>query len=357
MKKTALITGISGMDGSHLADFLLEKGYEVFGMERRSSYINNVNTAHLEGKITILNGDMTDQNSLLRCLKESKPDEVYNLAAQSFVGESWNTPEQTSNVTGLGVLRILEAIREFNPDIKFYQASSSEMFGRMVENPANENTPFYPRSPYGVSKLYGHWITKNYRESYDMFACSGILFNHESERRGEHFVTRKITKWIGEFMGWLDRSGLDESQLTRTKESDELIYASGHQDSYRKLRLGNLKAKRDWGHAEDYVEAMWLMLQQDEPDDYVVATGETYSVADFLDASFRAVGIEDWSNLVYIDPEFYRPAEVDYLLGIPTKAEDKLGWERKISFSDLAERMVKFDVEETRLQRSGLQAV
>ena len=196
MKKIALITGISGMDGSHLADFLLSKNYIVYGMERRSSHINNINTSHLDGNITILNGDMTDQNSLFRCLKESNPDEVYNLAAQSFVGESWNTPEQTSNVTGLGVLRILEAIREFNPKIKFYQASSSEMFGRMVENPANENTPFYPRSPYGVSKLYGHWITKNYRESYNMFACSGILFNHESERRGIEFVTRKISDGV-----------------------------------------------------------------------------------------------------------------------------------------------------------------
>ena len=269
--------------------------------------------------------------------------------------------------------------------MRFYQASSSEMFGKnytvsdvlnlenvmgtvVVDNPCSngtlgckkyqdENTPFVPQSPYAIAKLAAHHLVRNYRDSYGIHGSCGILFNHESERRGEHFVTRKITKWIGEFMGWLDRSGLDESQLTRTKENDELIYASGHQDSYRKLRLGNLKAKRDWGHAEDYVEAMWLMLQQDEPDDYVVATGETYSVEDFLDAAFGAVGIEDWSNLVYIDPKFYRPAEVDYLLGIPAKAEDKLGWERKISFSDLAERMVKFDVEETKLRRSGVQAV
>lgn len=317
MKKTALITGISGMDGSHLADFLLEKGYEVFGMERRSSYINNVNTAHLEGKITILNGDMTDQNSLLRCLKESKPDEVYNLAAQSFVGESWNTPEQTSNVTGLGVLRILEAIREFNPDIKFYQASSSEMFGRMVENPANENTPFYPRSPYGVSKLYGHWITKNYRESYDMFACSGILFNHESERRGIEFVTRKISDGVARIVHGL------ETHIT----------------------LGNLEAKRDWGYAPDYVEAMWMMLQQPKADDYVVATGETHSIRDFLDVAFNFVGIDNWAQYIKQDPRFMRPAEVDVLRGDYAKAELDMDWKPKTNFTQLVEKMVKNDIE------------
>ena len=317
MKKTALITGISGMDGSHLADFLLEKGYEVFGMERRSSYINNVNTAHLEGKITILNGDMTDQNSLLRCLKESKPDEVYNLAAQSFVGESWNTPEQTSNVTGLGVLRILEAIREFNPDIKFYQASSSEMFGRMVENPANENTPFYPRSPYGVSKLYGHWITKNYRESYDMFACSGILFNHESERRGIEFVTRKISDGVARIVHGL------ETHIT----------------------LGNLEAKRDWGYAPDYVEAMWMMLQQPKADDYVVATGETHSIRDFLDVAFNFVGIDNWAQYIKQDPRFMRPAEVDVLRGDYAKAELEMKCKPKTNFTQLVEKMVKNDIE------------
>ena len=317
MKKTALITGISGMDGSHLADFLLEKGYEVFGMERRSSYINNVNTAHLEGKITILNGDMTDQNSLLRCLKESKPDEVYNLAAQSFVGESWNTPEQTSNVTGLGVLRILEAIREFNPDIKFYQASSSEMFGRMVENPANENTPFYPRSPYGASKLYGHWITKNYRESYDMFACSGILFNHESERRGIEFVTRKISDGVARIVHGL------ETHIT----------------------LGNLEAKRDWGYAPDYVEAMWMMLQQPKADDYVVATGETHSIRDFLDVAFNFVGIDNWAQYIKQDPRFMRPAEVDVLRGDYAKAELEMNWKPKTNFTQLVEKMVKNDIE------------
>ena len=316
MKKTALITGISGMDGSHLADLLLSKDYIVFGMERRSSYVNNVNTAHLEGKITILNGDMTDQNSLLRCLKESNPDEVYNLAAQSFVGESWNTPEQTSNVTGLGVLRILEAIREFDPKIKFYQASSSEMFGRMVENPAKETTPFYPRSPYGVSKLYGHWITKNYRESYDMYACSGILFNHESERRGIEFVTRKISDGVAKI-----KLGLADH-----------------------ITLGNLDAKRDWGYAPDYVEAMWMMLQQEEPKDYVIATGETHSIRDFLDAAFSHVGISNWSSYIKQDPRFMRPAEVDVLRGDYKKAKEEMEWVPQTKFVDLVKKMVDNDL-------------
>jgi len=316
MSKTALITGINGMDGSHLADFLLKKGYIVYGIERRSSIKNRTNTKHLEDKITFLQGDLTDQNSLLRCLKESNPDEVYNLAAQSFVSESWNTPEFTSDVTGLGVLRILEAIREFNKKIKFYQASSSEMFGRMVENPATENTPFYPRSPYGVAKLYGHWITKNYRESYDMFACSGILFNHESERRGIEFVTRKIT------------DGVAKIHL-------------GLQDH---ISLGNLDAKRDWGYAPDYIEAMWLMLQQETPDDYVIATGETRSIREFLDAAFKAIGIQDWSSYIKIDPKYFRPAEVDVLLGDYTKAQKQLGWTPTTSFSDLVKIMVTNDI-------------
>ena len=314
--KTALITGISGMDGSHLADFLLNKGYKVYGMERRSSYVNNINTKHLEDQVTILTGDMTDQNSLFRCLKESNPDEVYNLAAQSFVGESWNTPEQTSNVTGLGVLRVLEAIREFNPKIKFYQASSSEMFGRMVENPANENTPFYPRSPYGVSKLYGHWITKNYRESYDMYACSGILFNHESERRGIEFVTRKISDGVAKI-----KLGLADH-----------------------ITLGNLDAERDWGYAPDYVEAMWLMLQQNTPDDYVIATGEKHSIRDFLEASFNYIGINDWESYVKQDARFMRPAEVDVLRGDYTKANKELNWTPKTSFNELVKIMVDNDL-------------
>jgi GDPmannose 4,6-dehydratase len=314
--KTALITGINGMDGSHLADFLLEKGYKVYGVERRASNRNRVNTEHLVDKITFLQGDLLDQNSLLRCLKESNPDEIYNLGAQSFVGESWNTPEHTSEVTALGVLRILEAIREFNPKIRFYQASSSEMFGRMVENPSRETTPFYPRSPYGVAKLYGHWITKNYRESYDMFACSGILFNHESERRGIEFVTRKITDGVAKI----------------------------HLGLANTITLGNLDAERDWGYAPDYVEAMWLILQQDTPDDYVIATNEKYSVREFLTEAFKVVGIEDWSSYVVQDPRYMRPAEVDVLLGDYSKAKQNLGWSPKTSFKELVRIMVENDI-------------
>ena len=315
--KTALITGINGMDGSHLADFLLEKGYTVYGLERRSSGETRANILHIQDKIKFIKGDLTDQNSLLRALKESNPDEVYNLAAQSFVGESWNTPEHTSEVTGLGVLRMLEAIREYgSTKIKFYQASSSEMFGRMVENPATENTPFYPRSPYGVAKLYGHWITKNYRESYDIFACSGILFNHESERRGLEFVTRKITNGIAKIhLGLADH-----------------------------ISLGNLDAKRDWGYAPDYVEAMWLMLQQDEPDDYVIATNCTYSIKDFLDEAFLAVGIADWEPYIQIDPQFMRPAEVDVLRGNATKAYKQLNWAPKTDFKQMVHTMVQNDI-------------
>ena len=314
--KIAFITGVNGMDGSHLADLLLTKGYKVYGMERRSSVPNRENSKHLEDKITFLNGDLTDQNSLLRCLKECNPDEVYNLAAQSFVGESWNTPEHTSEVTGLGVLRILEAIREYNPKIKFYQASSSEMFGRMVENPAKESTPFYPRSPYGVSKLYGHWITKNYRESYGMFACSGILFNNESERRGIEFVTRKISAGVARI-----KLGLADH-----------------------ISLGNLEAKRDWGYAPDYTEAMWMMLQQDEPKDYVIATGKTHSIKDFLTEAFNHIGISDWSKYIKQDPRFMRPAEVDVLRGDYTSAKLDMGWEPKTSFKELVKKMVNNDL-------------
>jgi GDPmannose 4,6-dehydratase len=317
MKKRALITGINGMDGSYMADFLLKKDYEVFGMERRSSVKNRTNTSHLEEKITFLTGDLTDQNSLLRVIKESKPDEVYNFASQSFVGESWNTPEQTSNVTGLGVLRILEAIREYNKEIRFYQASSSEMFGRMVENPAKESTSFYPRSPYGVAKLYGHWITKNYRESYDMFNVSGILFNHESERRGIEFVTRKISDGVARI-----HLGLSDH-----------------------IALGNLDAKRDWGYAPDYVEAAWQMLQLDEPDDFVIATGETHSIRDFLDAAFSIVGIDNWNKYITQDPRFMRPAEVDVLRGDYSKAKNTFGWKPKTTFTQLVEKMVKSDLQ------------
>jgi GDPmannose 4,6-dehydratase len=316
-KKRALITGLNGMDGSHLADFLLEKDYEVFGIIRNKSENYLTNAKHLIGKVNIVMAELSDQNSLLRAVKDCEPHEIYNLAAQSFVGESWNTPETTGNITALGVLRMLEAIRESkNQSIKYYQASSSEMFGRMVENPSNENTPFYPRSPYGVSKLYGHWITKNYRESYDMFAVSGILFNHESERRGHEFVTRKIS------------DGVARIHL-------------GLQDS---ISLGNTKAERDWGYAPDYVEAMWLMLQQDNPDDFVIATGVVKTVEDFLDCAFNEIGINDWSKYVIRDDKFFRPAEVDVLKGDSSKAEKILGWKPKTNFNDLVKKMVINDI-------------
>ena len=313
--KKALITGINGQDGGYLAEFLLEKGYQVFGMERRSSTKIRVNSHHLEGKITFVTGDLTDQNSLMRCLKESDPDEVYNLASQSFVGESWNTPEQTGDVTGLGALRILEAIREYNKEIRFYQASTSEMFGRM-EQFANENTLFYPRSPYGVAKLYAHWITVNYRESYDMFTSCGILFNHESERRGIEFVTRKIT------------DGVAKIHL-------------GLQD---KIMLGNLDTKRDWGYAPDYVEAMWMMLQQDKPSDYVIATGKVHTLGDFIQASFKEIGVDNWEEYVGRDERYYRPADVFYLAGDASKANDELGWTPKTSLEEMVSRMVKNDI-------------
>ena len=317
--KRVLITGINGMDGSHLADFLLEKGYEVYGMERRTSSPNRTNTKHLEGQITFVNGDLTDQNSLVRCLRESNPDEVYNLAAQSFVGESWNTPEQTGDVTGLGALRMLEAIREYDTvkRIRFYQASTSELYGRMIENPANENTPFYPRSPYGVAKLYGHWITKNYRESYDMFNVSGILFNHESERRGVEFVTRKITDGVARI-----HLGLEDY-----------------------ITLGNLDSKRDWGYSPDYVKSMWMMLQQDEPDDYVIATGVEHSIRDFLDCAFQHIGVTEWSKYVLQDERYMRPAEVAVLCGDSSKARQVIGWEPETSFKQMVSNMVDNDIQ------------
>ena len=316
--KRALITGINGMDGSHLADFLLEKGYKVYGMERHSSIKNRTNTKHLKNNenFEFITGDLTDSTSLLSVLSTSQPDEVYNLGSQSFVAESWNTPEQTSNVTGLGSLRILDAIRTLNMNTKFYQASTSELFGRMIENPATERTPFYPRSPYGVSKLYAHWITKNYRESYDMFNTCGILFNHESERRGHQFVTRKISDGVAKI-----HHGLQDF-----------------------ITLGNLEAKRDWGYAPDYVESMWLMLQQDKPDDFVIATGKTHTIRDFLDSAFDVIGIRNWEKYVKQDPRFMRPAEVDVLRGNPAKAQKELGWTSKTSFKDLVCKMVDNDI-------------
>ena len=315
--KKALITGITGMDGSHLADFLLEKGYAVYGLERRSSTKNRTNIKHIQNKINLIEGDLTDQMSLVRCLKEVQPDEIYNLAAQSFVYMSFHTPEQTSEVNGLGVLRMLEAIRDAGlTSTRFYQASTSEMFGKVQETPQTETTKFYPRSPYGVSKLYGHWITKNYRESYNMYNCCGILFNHESERRGIEFVTRKITDGVARI-----HLGIEEA-----------------------ITLGNLDAKRDWGYAPDYVEAMWLILQQDKPDDYVISTGKTHSIRDFLGLAFKHIGIEDWSSYVKQNPKYMRPAEVDYLIGDSSKAYKNLNWKAKTTLEEMIGKMVDNDI-------------
>jgi GDPmannose 4,6-dehydratase len=311
----ALITGITGQDGSYLAEFLLEKGYQVVGMVRRTSTVNFHRIAHIQDQIELVPGDLSDQISLIRLLEKFQPDEVYNLAAQSFVQTSWNQPVFTGDVTALGVTRILDAIRIVNSKTRFYQASSSEMFGKVVEVPQNESTPFYPRSPYGVAKVYGHWITVNYRESYKLHATSGILFNHESPRRGLEFVTRKITHHVAQI-----KLGL----------ADE-------------LRLGNLDSQRDWGYAGDYVRAMWLMLQQENPDDYVVATGETHSVQEFLEEAFGYVNL-DWREYVKQDPRYMRPAEVDLLVGDATKAGKQLGWEPTVSFSELVRMMVDADL-------------
>jgi GDPmannose 4,6-dehydratase len=312
----ALITGITGQDGSYLAEFLLDQGYEVVGMVRRTSTVNFHRLAHIQDQIDLVPGDLCDQVSIIHLLEEYKPDEVYNLAAQSFVQTSWSQPVFTGDVTALGVTRVLDAIRIVNPGIRFYQASSSEMFGKVVQVPQRETTPFYPRSPYGVAKVYGHWITINYRESYDMHASSGILFNHESPRRGLEFVTRKITNHVAQI-----KLGL----------ADE-------------LRLGNLDARRDWGFAGDYVRAMWLMLQQDTPDDYVISTGETHSVEQFLDEAFGYVSL-DWHDYVAQDPRYMRPAEVDLLVGDSSKAGHKLGWEPTVTFSELVQLMVDADLQ------------
>jgi GDPmannose 4,6-dehydratase len=331
--KKALITGITGQDGSYLAELLLEKGYDVYGMVRRSSTESFERIEHIKDKITLVEGDLLDQLSLINIIEESKAEEVYNLAAMSFVPTSWKKPLLTGDFTGLGVTRMLEAIRHVNPNIKFYQASSSEMFGKVKETPQTENTPFYPRSPYGVAKVYGHFITINYRESYNMYACSGILFNHESPRRGFEFVTRKVTNAVARI-------------------------SLGLQDE---LRVGNLNAKRDWGYAGDYVRMMWLMLQQDTPDDYVIGTGETHSVRELIENAFSFVGTKlRWEGsgidekgfdaatgkcVVRLDPKFYRPAEVDLLIADPSKAKEKLGWKPEVTFKSLIEMMVKSDVE------------
>ena len=321
--KKALITGITGQDGSYLAELLLEKGYEVHGIIRRASTFNTGRIDHLyqdphiiDNRLFLHYGDIADSTNLVRIISKVQPDEVYNLAAQSHVRVSFDIPEYTGDVTALSTVRLLEAIRDTGVETRFYQASSSEMFGRVVEVPQKETTPFYPRSPYGCAKLYAHWITVNYRESYDQFACSGILFNHESPRRGETFVTRKIARAAARI-------------------------AAGLQDD---IYLGNLDAKRDWGYAKEYVEAMWLMLQQDQPDDYVIATGETHSVREFLTVAFEHVGL-DWEQYVKIDPRYYRPAEVDLLIGDPTKAENALGWKPKTTFRQLVEMMVDAEAE------------
>lgn len=316
-QKHALITGITGQDGSYLAEFLLRKGYKVFGLTRRTSTPNYERIKHIQDSIQLIPGDLLDQQSLTSAVKQSNPDEVYNLAAQSFVATSWSQPVLTGEFTALGATRVLEALRQVKRKAKFYQASSSEMFGKVVETPQTERTPFHPRSPYGVAKIYGHWITINYRESYNLFAVSGILFNHESPRRGLEFVTRKISNGVARI---------------HLKLSDS-------------LELGNLDAKRDWGFAGDYVEAMWMMLQQEKPDDYVIATGENHSVAEFVQEAFKAVGITNWKKHIKVSKEFLRPAEVDFLIGDASKAQKKLGWQPQVSFKELVNMMVEKDIE------------
>jgi GDPmannose 4,6-dehydratase len=323
-RKRALITGITGQDGSYLAEFLLSQGYEVLGMVRRSSTVNFDRIRHFQDNVTIVQGDLLDQMSLLDILREYRPREVYNLAAQSFVPTSWKQPVLTGEFTALGVTRMLDAIRMVDPEIRFYQASSSEMFGKVREVPQCETTPFYPRSPYGVAKVYGHWITVNYRESYDLFACSGILFNHESPRRGLEFVTHKVTY------------GAVRIKLGLADE----------------LRLGNLEARRDWGYAGDYVQAMWLMLQEDEPDDYVIATGRTHSVQELCEVAFGYLAL-DWREYVVCDPQFFRPAEVDLLVGDCSKARAKLGWEPSVSFEELIRLMVDADLKALQVNSKG----
>jgi GDPmannose 4,6-dehydratase len=382
----AVIFGITGQDGSYLAELLIEKGYEVVGVTRRVSVNTLGRIEHILPQLTIVEGDVTDGFNVNKIVADHRPDEIYNLAAQSHVGTSFKQPNLTWDITAGGVLNILEAIRysDRKDQIRFYQASSSEMFGKNFSTNKrqdgiikyqDENTPFFPQSPYGIAKLAAHHLVRNYRESYGIHGSCGILFNHESERRGENFVTRKITKWIGEFVRWKtdnEAQSINEGceydfditaghiSTVRTNQKNE-PYGSGTSwlfgAKFPKLRLGNLDAKRDWGHAEDYVRAMWLMLQQDESDDYVVATGETHSIREFLDVAFSAVDIDNWKDLVVIDPQFYRAAEVDYLLGIPKKAHVKLDWRPEINFKSLAERMVANDVHEAGLQRPSVQAV
>jgi len=388
----AIIFGITGQDGSYLAEFLLEKGYDVIGVTRRVSVDTLQRISHILPQLNIIEGDITDAFSVSNIINEEKPDEIYNLAAQSHVGTSFKQPSLTWDVTAGGVLNILEAIRYSGrkEEIKFYQASSSEMFGKNFSKKGyaggikisydgrleanmgkkteplkfqDEDTPFAPQSPYAIAKLAAHHLVINYRDSYEIFGCSGILFNHESERRGEKFVTRKITKWIGDFLKWREFAGLeDETILTFSEDSIHVhpkadVIKTIPKTEFPKLRLGNLEARRDWGHAEDYVRAMWLMMQEDIPDDYVVATGHTHSIKEFLDTAFDLVGISDWDKYVTIDPEFYRPSEVDYLLGSPLKANTVLDWKPEVAFVQLVQRMVESDTNETKLQRPSLQGV
>jgi GDPmannose 4,6-dehydratase len=322
--RKAFITGVTGQDGSYLSELLLEKDYEVYGMVRRSSLERFDRIEHIINRIHLIQGDLTDQSSLDEALRTIKPDEVYNLAAQSFVPTSWNQPVLTTDVTGMGVTRILESIRKTKPDARFYQASSSEMFGKVQTIPQREDTPFYPRSPYGVAKVYGHWITVNYRESYKLFACSGILFNHESPRRGHEFVSRKVTDGVARI-----KLGLE-----------------------KKLLMGNLDAKRDWGFAGDYVKAMWLMLHQDEPDDFIIATGQTRTVQELIEVAFSSVNL-DWKKYVAVDPKLFRPAEVDSLVGDYSKAQQKLNWKPKVQFHDLIRMMVEADLKRLSGEQKG----
>lgn len=383
MKKKALITGICGQDGSYLAELLLDKGYEVIGLYRRTSNVNTSRIDHIKNRINLVEGEVSDSGSVYSIVDKYKPDEIYNLAAQSHVGTSFEQPDYTFQVDALGPTYFLQAIRRYSPETRFYQASTSELFGKnyteekvpinldnvlgtiVVDDPMadplceykkyqNEDTDFMPQSPYAVAKLAAHNMVRIYREGYGLHASCGILFNHESERRGVNFVTRKITNWIGEFVNWLKEMNLTHSDLSDSGDLD-VLFASGRQESFPKLRLGNIDAYRDWGHAQDYVEAMWLMLQRDVPEDFVIATGKTYSVRDFLSEAFNEIGITDFESYIVIDPKFYRPAEVEYLKGDPSKAKKLLNWEPKVSFKDLVTRMVRRDIDGKEKKPANLQ--
>jgi len=360
IKKKALVTGITGQDGSYLVELLLFKNYEVVGLKRRTSTNTECRIDHIDSSdFHIEEYEISDSGSVYSVVEKHKPDEVYNLAAQSHVQTSFDQPDYTFQVNTIGVVNFLEAIRRFSPQTKFYQASTSEMFGKNVDTPVNsgvttdgtdhesyqdENTAFEPQSPYAAAKLASHHLVRMYRDGYKVFGCCGILFNHESERRGENFVTRKITKWLARYSTWLSKHHVLIEGSGLVSDNDDIWVASDQELRFPKLRLGNIDAYRDWGHAKDYVNAMWLMLQQENPDDYVVATGETYSVRDFLQIAFEHIGVEDYESFIAIDPKFYRPAEVEYLRGIPTKAEQALGWSREIGFKDLVHQMLESDI-------------